>query len=69
MLLALVLTMASMTSFTAIQAGDYNRFLVHVHSDIFDVVTHLRCLLGGKVVRVNWYLSPQGKVPFSSRFA
>ncbi len=28
--------------------GDHNGFLVHVHSDIFDVVTHLSCLLGGK---------------------
>src|SRR5260370_31198067 len=33
---------------TAVEHGDYNRFLVHVHSDIFDVVTHLSCLLGGK---------------------
>src|SRR5713226_1046268 len=45
---------------TLIQDGDHNRFLVHVHSDIFDVVTHLSCLLGGKSIRANAYLSPQG---------
>src|SRR6266568_8490922 len=44
-----------------IQDGDHNRFLVHVHSDIFDVVTHLSCLLGGKVIRANAYLSPKVK--------
>src|SRR6266853_579934 len=37
--------------------GDHNRFLVHVHSDIFDVVTHLSCLLGGKLIRVHAGLS------------
>src|SRR5258708_34463683 len=42
---------------TAIQDGDHNRFLMHVHSDIFDVVTHLSCLLGGKLIRVNAGLS------------
>src|ERR1035437_4182145 len=46
---------------TAIQDGDHYRFLVHVHSDIFDVVTHLSCLLGGKVIRANAYLSPKVK--------
>src|ERR1017187_3698283 len=33
---------------TLIQDGDHNGFLVHVHSDIFDVITHLSCLLGGE---------------------
>src|ERR1700693_3186052 len=42
---------------TAIQDGDHNRFLVHVHSDIFDLVTHLSCLLGGKLIRVHACLS------------
>src|ERR1700688_3227813 len=46
---------------TAIQDGDHNRFLVHIHSDIFDLVTHLSCLLGGKVLRVNVHLSPKVK--------
>jgi hypothetical protein len=54
---------------TAIQDGDHNRFLVHVHADILDVATHCSCLLGGKVIRANPYLSPQGKMPCSSRFA
>src|ERR1035438_9332036 len=40
-----------------IQDGDHNRFLVHVHSDIFDLVTHLSCLLGGKLIRVDAWLS------------
>ena len=58
MLLALVSTMDSITSFpAAIQDGDHNRFLVHVHSDILDVVTHLSCLLGGKLIRANACLS------------
>ena len=42
---------------TAIQDGDHNRFLVHVHADILDVATHCSCLLGGKVIRANAYLS------------
>src|SRR5215467_12447137 len=42
---------------TAIQHGNHNRFLVHVHSDIFNVTTHLSCLLGGKVIRLNDNLS------------
>jgi hypothetical protein len=54
---------------TGIQDRDHNRFLVHVHADILDVATHFRCLLGGKIIRPNAYLSSQGKVPFSSRFA
>ena len=37
--------------------SDYNRFLVHIHSDIFDVVTHSSCLLGGKLIRVDAWLS------------
>src|ERR1039458_8791320 len=41
----------------AIQDGDDNRFLVHIHADIFDVVTHLSCLLGEKIIRVNACLS------------
>src|SRR6266478_4900258 len=40
-----------------IQDGDHNGFLVHVHSDIFDVVTHSSCLLGGKLIRVDAWLS------------
>ena len=42
---------------TAIQDGDDNRFLVYIHADILDVATHCSCLLGGKVIRVNAYLS------------
>jgi len=42
---------------------------MHVHSDIFDVVTHLSCLLGGKAHSCRRWSFPQGKVPFSSRFA
>src|SRR6266851_848728 len=38
---------------STIQDGDHYRFLVHVHADILDVVTHLSCLLGGKVIRAN----------------
>jgi hypothetical protein len=52
----------------AIQDGDHHRFLVHVHADILNVATHPSCLLEGKVIRVNAYLFPQGKVPFFSRF-
>src|ERR1700720_780949 len=48
----------------AIEDGDHNRFLVHAHSDIFDLVTHLSCLLGGKVIRANVYLSPKVKCHF-----
>ncbi len=53
---------------TAIQDGDHNRFLVHVHADILDVATHFSCLLGEShsCQRLSF---PQGKVPFSSRFA
>src|SRR5580693_9856638 len=44
-----------------IQDGEHNGFLVHVHSDIFDVATHFRCLLGGEIIRANAYLSPKVK--------
>ena len=37
----------------AILHRDHNRFLVHVHSDIFNVTTHVSCLLGGKLIRAN----------------
>jgi len=37
---------------------------VHVHADILDVATHVSCLLGGKLIRVNVYLSPKVKVPW-----
>jgi NUMOD4 motif len=30
------------------QTSRHYGFLVRVHSDIFDVITHLSCLLGGK---------------------
>jgi len=40
---------------------NHNRFLVHVHADILDVTTHLSCLLGGKLIRANVYLSPKVK--------
>jgi hypothetical protein len=43
--------------------SDHRRFLVHVHSDIFDVTTHVSCLLGGKFIRANVYLSPKVKMP------
>src|SRR5438132_5491528 len=42
---------------TAIQDGDHNRFLVHVHADILDVATHCSCLLGGKIIRLKRNLS------------
>src|SRR5262244_4169572 len=48
---------------TVIDNGDHDRFLVHVHSDIFDVTTHLSCLLGGKLTRANVCLSPKVKMP------
>src|ERR1700737_4996978 len=70
MLLALVSRMVSMTSFPLpIQDGDHNRFLVHVHSDIFDVVTHLSCLLGGRVFLLTLIFPLKVKMPFSRRFA
>src|SRR5580704_13667610 len=47
---------------TVTEDSDHNRFLVHVHSDIFDVTTHLSCLLGGKLIRANVYLSPKVKM-------
>ena len=43
--------------------SDHRRFLVHIHSDIFNLTTHLSCLLGGKLIRANVYLSPKVKVP------
>src|SRR3984893_4765936 len=49
-----------------IQDGDHNGFLVHVHSDIFDVVTHLSCLLGGKVFLLTVIFPLKVKMPFSS---
>jgi hypothetical protein len=50
---------------TAMEDSDHHRFLVHVHSDIFDVVTHLSCLLEGKNIGSTESF-PQGKVPFFS---
>jgi len=44
---------------TGILHGDHNRFLVHVHSDIFNFTTHLSCLLGGKLIRANVYFPPR----------
>jgi hypothetical protein len=38
---------------TAIQDGDDNRFLVHVHADILHLATHSSCLLEGKVIRIH----------------
>src|SRR5437773_8355530 len=52
-----------------IQDGDHKRFLVHVHSDIFDVVTHLSCLLGGRVFVLMLIFPLKVKMPFSSRLA
>src|SRR5438552_18932339 len=55
---------------TAIQDGDHDRFLVHVHADILDVATHFSCLLWGKGhSSPTLIFPPRGKVPFSSRFA
>jgi hypothetical protein len=53
---------------TAVQDGDPNRYLVHVHSDTFDVVTHLSRLLGGKSFVPTLTFS-YGKVPSCSLFA
>src|ERR1700724_4551487 len=47
---------------TVIEDSDYNRFLVHVHADILNVTTHVSCLLGGKLIRANVYLSPKVKL-------
>ena len=44
---------------TCVPNRDHNRFLVHVHSDIFIVTTHVSCLLEGKVIRANVYLPPR----------
>jgi len=52
----------------AIHDGDNNRFLVRIHSDIFDVVSHLSCLLGGKLIRVDAWLSLKANA-ILSRFA
>src|ERR1700736_2670121 len=52
-----------------IQDGDHNGFLVHVHSDIFDVVTHLSCLLGGKEFLLTVIFLLKVKMPFSRRLA
>jgi hypothetical protein len=43
--------------------------LVHVHSDIFDVVTHLSCLLGGRVFVLTLIFPLKVKMPFSRRFS
>src|SRR5215472_1350427 len=48
---------------TGIDHGDHNRFLVHVHSDIFNVTTHVSCLLGGKIIPRPWSLSLKVKMP------
>src|SRR5215831_10439814 len=47
----------------AIPDGDHNRFFVDVHADILNVTTHMSCLLGGKLIRANVYLSPKVKMP------
>jgi hypothetical protein len=44
----------------------YMGYLESQIADILDVATHCSCLLGGKIIRVNACLSPQGKVPFAS---
>src|SRR5262249_17500448 len=48
----------------AIQHGDHHRFLVHVHTDILNVTTHVSCLLGGRSLVSTSILSPKVKVPF-----
>src|ERR1700722_12734964 len=52
----MLLDLVSMTVSIAIFDGDDNRFLVHVHADIVDVVTHLSYLFWGKVIRARAYL-------------
>src|ERR1700674_2009628 len=42
---------------TAAKDSDHHRFLVHVHADILDVVTHSSCLLEGKIIRAQRSLS------------
>jgi hypothetical protein len=42
---------------SAVPDSNHHRFFVHVHSDIFDIATHSSCLLEGKVIRINGYLS------------
>ena len=37
----------------------YIGYVVLKIADIFDLTTHLSCLLGGKVIRANAYLSPK----------
>jgi hypothetical protein len=53
---------------TAIEDGDYNRFLVHVHADILEVATHSVASLGKDDSRSTESF-PQGKVSFFSRLA
>src|SRR5215467_4152518 len=62
MLLALVSTIASITIWPLLfSTAINNRFLVHVHSDIFNVTTHLSCLLGGKLIRPTSVFPPRSK--------
>jgi len=42
---------------------------VYVHSDIFDVVTHLSCLLGGRVFVLTVIFPLKVKMPFSGPLA
>src|SRR6266702_2799565 len=53
---------------TAIEDGDYNRFLVHVHADILDVANHSVASLGDRSF-ASTKSFPQGKVSFFSRLA
>jgi hypothetical protein len=38
---------------TAIEDGDHNRFLVHVHADILDIATHSVASLGERSFALN----------------
>jgi hypothetical protein len=49
-----------------IQNGGHRRVLVHVHADILNITTHVSCLLGGKLILANVYLSPRVKLPWFS---
>src|SRR5438445_11017160 len=51
---------------SAVADSNHHRFLVYVHADILNVTTHVSCLLGGKLIRANVYLSPKVKMPWFS---
>jgi hypothetical protein len=53
---------------TAIQNGNHDRFLVHIHADILDIATHSVASLGERSF-ASTESFPRGKVPFFRRFS